>query len=552
MARVVRAGDDIRKGITATWVNKHNKQRTKARENTVDPFSENPITVRCLVSSGIELVRFEAANIVGPAVPYSTFGSGSFQYSTLFTEVNKTLTPNKWGIVQGPCIPNITSKLVVLGITWALFDYTDGHTHVEVVSGALKSGTSGKGIILSPPESEGLPGLILIRDGGEDTVGVVFVLTSDLVGAVGSTASAEVLVSGDPDTSIGETVIVFNTTTQSALTGTVGSAIKVNGVWWALNLGGESNTVGVTFTLTANLAGTVAATATATVDISGDPDTANGTTITVYNTTTKKGYTGAKGWAVNVNGVWWVTEIDQYALISLATLSSDTHDISSGYSDNGKVSRQQTTTISALVAISSYPQSFIPGTLPDLDNPRNLIGLSGDKATVGYNRTNDNWEILELRPSTARIARIKLTDDWPAGTDASSTDFDVISNESEVGGEIPTISSVKDIYSLAMNSKDNDTGIVKYNYVTEGWELVSIEHQATIFRGTIKSPGFSSGTSSTTFSVTPVVPYNGLAPSGDQTVKNIFGWGTGTTGKAIIVIWNPVDEQWEPLQMGCP
>ena len=178
MARVVKAGDDIRKGITATWVNEQNKSRTKAQRNTVEPFSETPITVRCLASASIEFDRFEAANIVGPAVPYSAFGTGSFQYSTLFSEINKTLTPDKWGIVQSPCVSSISSRLVVLGVTWALFDYTDGHTHVEVVSGALTSGTSGKAIILSPPESAGLPGLILIR-GGESGIGrIEFEITS--------------------------------------------------------------------------------------------------------------------------------------------------------------------------------------------------------------------------------------------------------------------------------------------------------------------------------------------------------------------------------------
>ena len=192
MARTVKAGDDIRKGITATSIYEQNKKRIKARPNTIEPFSETSIIVKCKASAGVELVRFEAANIVGPAVPYSPFGTSSFQYSTLFTEVNDTLTADKWGIVQGPCLPNITSKLVVSGVTWALFNYTSGHTHVDVVSGALTSGTSGKAIILSPPESPGLPGLILIR-GGINIESPFFVLTGNMAPVSGSWATARAM-----------------------------------------------------------------------------------------------------------------------------------------------------------------------------------------------------------------------------------------------------------------------------------------------------------------------------------------------------------------------
>ena len=85
-------------------------------------------------------------------------------------KVNSTLVANKWGIVQGPCLPEHSSKLIVLGVTWAIFTYTSGHTHVDVTGGALTSGTSGKAIILSAPESSGKPGLILIRGGSEPRI----------------------------------------------------------------------------------------------------------------------------------------------------------------------------------------------------------------------------------------------------------------------------------------------------------------------------------------------------------------------------------------------
>ena len=166
MARVVKAGDDIRKGITASWFNEQNKRRTQAKPNSIVHIPENPVKVGCIASSGITLDRFEAANIVAPAIPYEDFDGDAVQYSTVAVKVNDTLVENKWGIVQGPCTQDNPSKLVVLGITWALFTYTDGHTHVDIVGGALTSGTSGKGIILSAPEEAGKPGLILIRGGG--------------------------------------------------------------------------------------------------------------------------------------------------------------------------------------------------------------------------------------------------------------------------------------------------------------------------------------------------------------------------------------------------
>lgn len=385
--------------------------------------------------------------------------------------------------------------------------------------------------------------LLIDSKAGDDHF--LFTLSEDM----GATEGLAEIRSMDDATQVEASAEVKNTLGDFShlKSGDRGICVKVDGVYYSVHP--EGGAVGVTITLTADIAGTMGATATATVDVSGDPDTAVSSSVTVYNTTTKKAYAGAKGWAVKINGVWWLVEIDQYALLSLATLSSDTHDISDGYTNQGSVARKQATTVSALVAISSYPDSFIPGTLPDLDNPRNLLGLSGDKATVAYNRTNDKWEILELRPATARLAKIKLTASWPVGVDASSTSFDVIGSESIVGGEIPTITTVKDVYSLAMNAKGGDTGLVRYNYVTESWELVSITHTATMWRGTIDST--FSGTPAT-FAATPVAAYNGAIPSGSQTIQNIYGWSDGTATKKVAVIWNPNNATWEPLQMGCP
>jgi len=165
MRKVVKPGDPIREAITASWFNEQNKSRTSPPTNQRQFIPENPVQVDCIADTGVDLTRFSAANIIGPAIPYEAFEGGAVQYSTYMVKVNSTLVADKWGIVQGPCYPNYPSKLIVTGITWASFSYTNGHTHVEVTGGALVSGTSGKAIILSAPEETGKPGLILIRGG---------------------------------------------------------------------------------------------------------------------------------------------------------------------------------------------------------------------------------------------------------------------------------------------------------------------------------------------------------------------------------------------------
>lgn len=169
MKKVVKAGDRIQEAITASWFNEINKSRNIQPPQQRQFIPENPVQVDCIADTGVDLARFAAANIVGPAIPYEAIGSSALQYSTSMVKVNSTLVADKWGIVQGPCLPNHSSKLIVLGVTWAIFTYTSGHTHVDVVSGALTSGTSGKAIILSPPESSGKPGLILIRGGSSES-----------------------------------------------------------------------------------------------------------------------------------------------------------------------------------------------------------------------------------------------------------------------------------------------------------------------------------------------------------------------------------------------
>ncbi len=332
-----------------------------------------------------------------------------------------------------------------------------------------------------------------------------------------------------------------------------GICVKVDGIYYVVHPEGAGSTTaagarGVVFTLTSNLGNTVSNTATATVLISGVPGVTSGDSITVYNTGNKKAFSTAVGWAIRIGSQYWVAEVNQNALLAIGTLSSDTHDISGLHSNNGSVARQQTTTVSALVASSTYPHSFIPETLPNLSNPSNVVGISGDKVLVTYNETTDTWDILDVWPAIARRIRFKLTANWPSGLIATSTSTTAIATLSR--GDLPAAGfSLNDRYSEAMNAKNNDEGEAEYNYVTEGWEIQFIFHTATLVRGKLAA-NFSSTPS--TFTVTPEIAINGILPSGTLTVQNIFGWTTGTINKKVAIVWNPTDEQWEPWQMGCP
>jgi hypothetical protein len=56
------------------------------------------------------------------------------------------------------------------------------------------------------------------------------------------------------------------------------------------------------------------------------------------------------------------------------------------------------------------------------------------------------------------------------------------------------------------------------------------------------------------FTVTPVVGFDGKIPPGPQRVYNVYGWPYGEEGWTVRVEWNPVEAQWEAIQQEfeCP
>lgn len=273
--------------------------------------------------------------------------------------------------------------------------------------------------------------------------------------------------------------------------------------------------------------------------------------MTCISTGDFQSFAGCLGVAIEIQGQYWIMHVNQYALLSRALLSSDTHELSSSPGTVGDVADQKAITYSSLTAISAYPHSFIPVPLPTITNPHNLLAKSGDKATIAYNRSSGQWELLQIHPATLRSFRFKLTNDFPTGASATTSNYTIENPAAgHAGGDVPDpLPSLKDTYSLAMGAKVGDTGVAAYDWKLEGWIIESISHEATMFRGGLTSA--FTGTPAT-FTVTPLVEFNGKLPSGTVTVQNIYRWARGPVNGAVFVIWNPVDGQWEPLQMECP
>lgn len=166
---VVRAGQPIRRVVTASWINNINKKRRPGLL-TKERIAQNPIKVHCIGDTGVDLNRFDAADLVGPALDYEDWGGSATQYSSLMCKVSGTLTSSKWGVLQGPCGEKLSTRITLAGLTWANFGYTPGDSYVDVSGGALVSGSMGRAVIISPPAAAGKPGLILLGGSGGSSI----------------------------------------------------------------------------------------------------------------------------------------------------------------------------------------------------------------------------------------------------------------------------------------------------------------------------------------------------------------------------------------------
>lgn len=272
-----------------------------------------------------------------------------------------------------------------------------------------------------------------------------------------------------------------------------GVCVKVGSTYYAVHpeaVGSVSKAH--VFTLTANLAGSVGATATATVLASGESGVLAGDVITVRNTGGKKSFTGAVGTAVKVGSQYWVVEVDQYPILSLITLTDDTHTFSSASTVEGtvqgKIADQKTLAYTSMAATTPYPFAFIPSPLPTIHNPHNFIGLSGDKAIVHYNEDQDRFEIIEMLPAEKRRMRFKLSDDMPTETVASTTDITVLETREFTAGEVDVPTVVWDPMRLIVNGETDDEGIAEYSYRNGVWQVISFRKRESTNVILIKTP----------------------------------------------------------------
>lgn len=263
-----------------------------------------------------------------------------------------------------------------------------------------------------------------------------------------------------------------------------GVCVRVNDAYYAIHPevpddGLPSDVTGHVFTLTADLAATVSATATATVLISGESGVSVSDTITVYNTGTKLGKIGAVGWAMKLGSQYWVVELNQYPILSLVTLSNDTHSFSAGGTLNGQASSQQAITTSSWVSSTPYPFSFLPTPRPTISNPYNLLGLSGDKGHVTYNANSGTFDLIEVFPATKRRLVFRLTDDMPTTTISSTTDFEILETREFTAGEVAAPSSIADPMHQIINGLNGEEGVIEFSYRDTAWHVVSFERKVT-------------------------------------------------------------------------
>lgn len=368
---------------------------------------------------------------------------------------------------------------------------------------------------------------LIIPGGSADMF--LFTMLENMAGATGL---AEIRTMDDATQVIASTALTNTLGDFSHLTTSDrGICTRVDGVYYAVHPeeqgAGSSIGKGHVFTLTANLAGSVGATATATVTVSGESGVIATDTITVYNTGSKKAFIGAVGWAVKIGAQYWVAEINQYPILSLVELDADTHTFSPGSSTQGKVADQDTISIVSMDALTPYPFSFIPDPLPTITNPHNLIGLSGDQAIVQYNEDADEFQLFMILPANKRRMRFKLSDDMATETVASTTDFTVLEAREYTAGEVEVPTTIYDPMSLIVNGQTDDEGVVEYSYRNSVWQVVSFKRRESSNVLLIKTPSGGipacTGTGPYTFgsATCTIVNEDGTVSSDTVTVENI-------------------------------
>lgn len=313
---------------------------------------------------------------------------------------------------------------------------------------------------------------------------------------------------------------------------------------------------GVVFQLTSTLAAGDGETATADVIASNKPGLTPGTEITVRNTGSKKSHPPGTGWAIEIDGAWWIVEVDQDCYLAKVTFSDATHELTPGGASRLSIADQHTldaSRITGFTPITPYPFSLTPTPQPEIANPYNLFAMAGDTGIVASSGEAGAWELLAVYPAETRRVLFHYDSSSSRGTghEAYLSDVEVVQPDAtHAGGEVPErIAYLRDPFNLTHKIYTGAIGIAEYDPQLDSWHVLACQHRARHVIGTLYA-SFSGAPA--TFQVSQQTGLDAEDEGDIVTVDNIYHWQSGNIGAQIRIEWDGYNERWIPVQMECP
>ena len=553
---MAQPGDDFLQTYTANW---HNKVERHV-DVTISEQNDTEQEPSVLDLNGKPHEALEKYQPVGISDPYNSDYAKdpdpSHQFINLNTKALDNNEPDNWGVVQAPSPGDGTVKVKTTGLTWIKTDYDPGNGNfLRVEGGQIKAGVLGKAFVIRK-EDIGSGNFMTLAVLGTPNGGVLlgtYTLTADMSGG---TATADInILGGDTENGVTLTDLVGNA--QGQETNDTGLAIKAGDDEWyvieVLTTAASATTDTVSFTLTADLAATPGSTANGTVDVSNAAGIINGALLTFTNPVGFRAYTGATGWAIKTNSVWWIVVVNEQCALAEVTFSTRSHSESGPSGSNtiasyGAVANKNTVAISGSIdPISSYPHNHVKAS-PEIENPYNLRWNVNDKGIISWDREIDKYIVIEVKTAVARSILFRLDADWPNGLNQSSNNVTALLALNGEAGDLPSSFTVYDRYNVACNAKQSglveaDHGEALWNDSTEEYDIIKITHIATKVLGTVAAD--ASGTPAT-FTVNGTSGLDGRLPSNPITVQNRYNWCEVSNGDPIELVRNPANGDWYP------
>lgn len=309
------------------------------------------------------------------------------------------------------------------------------------------------------------------------------------------------------------------------------------------------------FTLTANLAATVGATATATA-FAANALSGPTTAITVRSPGRFRAFTGAIGLALKVReaGVdaYWILVVDQPALEIFVTLNA--HPIqpagSPRYGADPREVNAAFKSTPAPRALTPFPFNWLPdltsGLLP---NPLKLFGENGDTAIFTWDPSTDTYFLSEVFPQRQQSLWGTIATTRPNGL-AQVISCTPVTPSSH--GAFPAAPfNATDAYNVAIHGRLDSVNpqklLLRWNAAEATYHIVASQHTANWIKGTVASAFV---TTDPTFFVAVAANHglDGIDDVGTLTVDNVFKW-SGAAGKQITVQWDTHLGKYRPVQM---